>query len=484
MNATTGAGHVAFFSNQIRTRFYAQIARRLSERGVRISWIATSPRWVEVARKEAGLSDADILDLSQDLAWMAAPALSPDELALLSRVEAAGGVAVKDAIIMDRGLNKQRWEIGLAYAASLARRLDAFLQGRGVDLCLGETTWCGEILAAQLVRLHGGVYAQPATIRIPSERFGLLEDVATDRLFCWCDAASEHEEQARHLAAKYDTTTVAPYYMASVPSPIQWRAHWTGELLAALSGAGNRGDYTIPPLRARAAGRLRMAWNARSAGVVVFERGPSAPDTPYVFVTLHVQPEASIDVWGAPFNNQIENLRALSRILPVEYELLVKEHRSAIGNRGRAVYAELARIPGLRLIDPGADTQALMRGAKLVASPSSTACYEAAVMGVPAVCFGRIFFGRALLREAFDPYGVGRAEMAGFLSEAQRLRASGELRRRAESFIALAIANSFEGRYGDPTDPEAMRPDNLEKCAAGVMEGLAHMRARAAKLTN
>jgi hypothetical protein len=78
-------GHVAFFTNQIKTHFYAATAARLGKAGVRVSWIATSARWANVARREAGASPEDILDLSEaGPEWTEGRAPSANDLNLLA----------------------------------------------------------------------------------------------------------------------------------------------------------------------------------------------------------------------------------------------------------------------------------------------------------------------------------------------------------------------------------------------------------------
>lgn len=279
--------------------------------------------------------------------------------------------------------------------------------------------------------------------------------------------------------AGFARAEIKPYYMSSLTSPLRWSSHWTEEAKIALFTDTNRFDHSVPALYIRAFRRLRWVWNAVAANRVAFQQGPSRPDAPYVLVTAHVQPESSVDVWGAPFNNQVEAIRALSRILPVGCEILVKEHRAAIGCRSRAVYDELSRIPGVRLIHYGADTPSLIRGAQLVASPAGTACYEAALMGVPAVCFGHIFFGRALVQDGFDPFEMDRARMAAFLDDIRAARERGDIARLAEQFLAHAVANSFPGRFTDPTDAYVMSDENLDQVAAGLLVALDYRRRHA-----
>ena len=401
--------------------------------------------------------------------WQQARPLDADDMARLSRIEQAGDLSINTMIIMDRELKRWPAAQAMTYVAIVARAIDTFLAGRNVTLSLSETTWCAEMLSWQLVRAHGGAAAHPTTIRIPSERTGFMTGIIPDRLFEFTTPDDAARAEAIQIAQKMRDGAIKPFYMSGISSAVQWRGHWTNELRAAF-GTGNTHDVSVPPLTVRGTRRLRDAIKSIAARNFAFKPGPSRPDIPYVLVTLHKQPEASIDVWGAPFDNQYENVKALARVVPAGTEILVKEHRSAIGDRAPSYYAALERLPGVRVIAPGANTPALIRDARLVASPSGTVSFEAAIMGVPAVTFGRMFFGDALLQEGFDPYAHNRASMAAFLDEARALQTSGELARRAEAFVARAIANSFPMRISDPTDPEAMTASNTERVCTAIIQ--------------
>src|SRR5690606_14631785 len=110
-------------------------------------------------------------------------------------------------------------------------------------------------------------------------------------------------------------------------------------------------------------------------------------DKKYILVTLHKQPESSIDVLAAGHSNQMEAVRALSRSVSACTEIWVKEHSNAIGDRSLSWYRHLKMIPGVRLIEPYANTFELIRGAEGVISASGTVCFEAGLLGVPAITF-------------------------------------------------------------------------------------------------
>ena len=460
------AHHVVFITNQLKTLFYTLWAQKLRARGIRVSWIVTSKRWSQVVRA-AGATDADIVDLWQlGPQWRLGGAPSDAQMALLGRIEQAGHNSIRTMILMDRELVRQPANIALAYTAVLGEAIDRFLSVCGADVVIGETTWAVELMSAQIARLHGARFYHPHTLRLPSDLLYFIDDIGPEPFLTWRAPDAADAQVAIETVARQNEGNNQPYYMKVIASPFQWRPHWLHEIKVAFGfDQSNAFDISVPSLQARVWRRLRWAWNAfLTTRFQRFEDATLGPDTKFVFVTLHLQPEASIDVWGAPFANQYETIAALARIVPVGTQVWVKEHRSAIGGRSLADYARLQKLPGVRLIHPNAHTPSLMRAARLVASPSGTACLEAAVMDLPAVCFGKISFGGALLQQAFDPYSLSAKDMAAFLDTADQQKMSGVLAKKALDHLALAIANSIEARVGDPvSDPQAVTDANLGK---------------------
>jgi hypothetical protein len=114
---------------------------------------------------------------------------------------------------------------------------------------------------------------------------------------------------------------------------------------------------------------------------------------------------------------------------------------------------------------------ALIRRASLVASVAGTACLEAALIGVPAITFGRMYFDRILIRNGFDPFGTTHREMADILEEAERWKQDPGRDERIEDFMTWMIAQSFPGICSDPISaPMCMEKSNLDAVAAGTIE--------------
>lgn len=463
---------IAFVANQHKTAFYLALGRRLVQHGAHVTWVSTGPRWSALL-KHGDVPPETILDLGAlGPEWTAAPPMSEDDTVLLRRIEAAGPLSIKNILIMDRGLNQRPAAVALAYAAFVSRAINSFFRAERPEIVLGETTWAVELLAAQIAPLHGGRYFGPSTVRTPSERIGFFEGGLQRSLAPLGPLRHDHREAAMAFMADFRKRRVLPYYLALNRDPTRFRAHWFEEAFRQVTmPSESRYDasvFNLPSrVRARLAQRHRHRQALKRAG---FERAPER-SAPFVLVTLHKQPEASVDVLGAPYNDQLAAIRAIARLLPVHWELYVKEHSAAIGDRSLDYYAKLRRIPGVRLIDPWADAFGMIRRAEMVVSPSGTASLEAGLLGRPAATLAPMYFGPVLTVNGLDPYSTTKDDLLELLALARADEASGRAAARADGFIASLIARSRPGMVGDPINaPACVETDNLDRLAAALKE--------------
>lgn len=108
----------------------------------------------------------------------------------------------------------------------------------------------------------------------------------------------------------------------------------------------------------------------------------------YTFFPLHTEPEVSLMVRAPHCINQIEIIRNISRSLPIDHVLLVKEHPVAIGKRSIKYYNKILEIPNVRLLDPKVSAQDAIAKSQLVATINSSIGMDALIVGKPVICFG------------------------------------------------------------------------------------------------
>ena len=148
---------------------------------------------------------------------------------------------------------------------------------------------------------------------------------------------------------------------------------------------------------------------------------------PYVYVALHYQPENSTSPQGETFADQYLLVDLLSKCLPDNWCVFVKEHSSQWhiklhGERGRTTdfYDALVAFPNVRLVPVTSPNFELIDKAKAVATVTGTTGWEAIVRGKPVLIFGHAWYKgcegvfytpsektcRAVLRKIADGYKV------------------------------------------------------------------------------
>jgi hypothetical protein len=189
--------------------------------------------------------------------------------------------------------------------------------------------------------------------------------------------------------------------------------------------------------------------------------------SPFVMVTLHVQPEASIDVVGEKFSNQLEFVRQIVRTTPPGYVVVVKEHPHDFGHRSFWFYKALRAMSCVQILHPQEESREAIKLASLVISITGTSSLEAALLGVPAVTAVRMYFKDLMVVPEFNPF-LDRLDLV--LDRAFLWRAN--LDRKLIRNLAHDLwANSFSGNCGDfKTDPRVLGQDNIVRLRKAFSE--------------
>jgi hypothetical protein len=117
-------------------------------------------------------------------------------------------------------------------------------------------------------------------------------------------------------------------------------------------------------------------------------------EEPYAFMALQSEPEALPMLFAPNYAfEQVWLIKQIARSLPVRFILYVKEHPVMVGRRTRGYYAELAKIPNVKIVEPTVSSLKLIAGAEVVLTTSGTAGMEAALLKKPTIVFSDILYG-------------------------------------------------------------------------------------------
>ena len=114
---------------------------------------------------------------------------------------------------------------------------------------------------------------------------------------------------------------------------------------------------------------------------------------PYIYFPLGLQPEMTTDTIGLRFGDQLLAIEELSAAAPETVLVYVKENpKQTYHMRGESFYRRLNALSNVRYIANDFPSLDLIKNAKCVAQVTGTAGYEAALLGVPAICFGATWY--------------------------------------------------------------------------------------------
>lgn len=105
----------------------------------------------------------------------------------------------------------------------------------------------------------------------------------------------------------------------------------------------------------------------------------------YIYYPLHRTPEGSTQLNGNVFMDQFFLIQSLSKNLPINYKLLIKEHPSMIEahSRGKKFYEEISKLPNVEIVDFKISGSEVVKKAKLVVILDGSSAMEAMLFGVP-----------------------------------------------------------------------------------------------------
>ena len=111
-------------------------------------------------------------------------------------------------------------------------------------------------------------------------------------------------------------------------------------------------------------------------------------DLKLVYFPLHLEPEVALLQFAPEFNNTVEAIAWLSKSLPADYVLIVKEQATAFAVRSKQFYRRLASIPNVKLADPRIHSWDWINKAYFVATMTGAVGQEAVHHEKPVISFG------------------------------------------------------------------------------------------------
>ncbi len=450
------------------TRVSFEIAKQLEARGHHVSWITTNPFWTNWLRTQ-GVPEQDLLELVYDESDFLSREEKEELTPQIVHCEMNARLSVNQCLMMDQFvMYKNRKDIN-EFVYLYYRDIKRFLIEKKATDVFAEPTNINEMIAYMICRELNIRFLAPWDMRYPRNRLIFIEGYLQDPVVPIGNNASNGD--GVKLLKAFEKQHTTPFYFEKHNSAR------VVSLRQLLKSAYNRitrkqvirqNNLTHHDLSERILRLLRRLVNS------FYMRRICKYDTleeitgRVAFFGLHVQPEASIDVRGSYFSDQLKLIKDIRRALPFDVTLVVKEHPNFLGGRGYVFFRKVRKIPNVRLVRHDVSAFDIYEKADIVFTVSGTTAYEAGMLGIPAVTFSPMYFG-----------GLSSVQYCEDITKLQPIvfKLLREFRRDYESdcrFMSRLYSQSHEGYWTNPLlDPSVLEPKNIENLTdafVGVLE--------------
>ena len=397
------------------TLLLIEVAKNLSEERIKIVGVTLDERWNFLLRN----SNFTLVNLGDYLRTNWDKTIITNEL--LEKYENRYG---KDHnlsffIYVDRLINNvnkkkfKRWEDQLKFLLLHLKFWEEFFEKYDIEAFYTTGTALLGLLAGMAVAQRKKVRFKAIYTTRDSEPRVVFVDNYEDR---WTsvnkvyeellkrELEPEEKELGKNYLEEFRQKAKRPAYMGHSWHISGFRWPYINEFLHRIERkfiykwGANRFDYVTPPPFRRALKEIKVIAKRRFLTSFYFKTG-NLSDKQYIFFPLQLQPEQSIDIWGKWYSNQVATVEYISKSLPLNYKLYVKEHKVAVGKREGlfSYYNKLRRLRNVVLIHPFEDSHNLIKNADLVIVISGTIGWEALLYGKPVITLGNVFFNDSRL---------------------------------------------------------------------------------------
>lgn len=114
----------------------------------------------------------------------------------------------------------------------------------------------------------------------------------------------------------------------------------------------------------------------------------------YFYMPLHLIPESTTSVKCPLYLNEMDIIKAISKSMPVNYKLYVKEHQAMLGERPLHFYKEVNKLDNVVMVETNyyKDPKPWILKSCGVITLSGTSAYEAALLGKRSIVFSDVIF--------------------------------------------------------------------------------------------
>ena len=104
---------------------------------------------------------------------------------------------------------------------------------------------------------------------------------------------------------------------------------------------------------------------------------------------MHLEPEVALMTISPEFSNSLEALTWLSKSLPADYKIVIREHTLSFGVRSRWYYETLSQIGNIEFAHPSVHAWDWIKSSSFVSTITGSAGFEGVYLRKPILSYGK-----------------------------------------------------------------------------------------------
>jgi len=442
--------NICFIANYTKTFLFHEVAQQLIKQDVRVFWIVVNKKLLDFLLEH--YPEEKILYISKHN-------INLDN-------DPVGEFKLNELIYGDRVL-RHDLDSSYRYLKNIQLPIYHFIQRNNILKIFGEITWAHELLIHRICQQKKELqcqYLNPHTIRIPNGRFAFFEDEYQSIIHILNKKNSINISNDRKVISieKPDYLALNDRIQANNKSFVnrlkKIKFFITGENKDPFDPTMLNKRWTVFKIRVKEEINKELYRFVKTHDLKNFK------NKKILFIALHKQPEASVDVLGRYYEDQYTNIVNLWRVLPNEWVILVKEHTNAIGDRSLSFYNKVSALKNVYFLNEKLDSHEVIAQSELVATISGTVAYEAALLGKPSVTFAPTFFNGLSHSKNIHIHDLKDANIIENLLTPKSGLSN-------EDFSEWLLKNSFEGLISDYlSDSRCMDKKNIELISSSILK--------------
>ena len=446
---------IAFIVSGYKTPLFFKVAKIIEEKhGIKSLWISPNREWADWLI-EQGTGKDSILDISCHWDKKTGSTIGKE---ILTSLEKSLPYNISTIINIDRNLRDKTPEYANNYLEVLAEKSYAFLENQNITKIFSEQTWAFDIIPDYTAEFLGAESLAPCRVRVPSDHFCFIKGALHDRMFI-NNNKSDVQEHAKELLHEFRNKDIKPFYFLGNNKLPSLKIDYIKKAIKHLNWSNDETKNTTKKLISM---RLKEYINSRSIKHEISNWATTPSKNKYVLLTLHKQPEASVDLFDHYNSNQLELATRIANALPMHYTLMIKEHSNAIGDRGAKWFKKLNKVKNITLVNPYIPIRPFIENSEVVISVSGTVCLETGLLGKKAICTANVYFNDILSLSDCSVKEIAKHAKNGFTD----IHAPTE--EKILNYLNSVLKNSFKGVISDiKSIPNIVEEPNLSNVVKG-----------------